>query len=163
MMTLKNLQKIKKIVKEFFSKISFKAEIEIEEKENVIFIGLKTEEPKILIGSQGKTLFLIQHLLKKILQKEINEKFFIDLDINDYKKKKIEFLKEKARLAADEVLLTKQQKVLEPMSAYERRIIHLELSSYQGITTESTGQEPQRAIIIQPNLNKQETPNKKDS
>ena len=163
MTTQKNLSEIKKIVKNFFNKISFNIEVEIKEKENIVFIETKTEEPKILIGSQGKTLFFIQHLLKRVLQKEMNENFFIDLDINSYKKKKIEFLKEKARLVAEEVFSTKQQKTLEPMSAYERRVIHLELSSYQGIITESVGQEPERAIMVQPGLDKQESLNKKDS
>ena len=162
MTILKNLSEIEKIIKDFFIKMSFDIEVEIEEKENIIFIEIKTEEPKILIGSQGKTLFLIQHLLKRILQKKIKESFFIDLDINNYKKKKIEFLKERARLMADEALLTKEQKVLEPMSAYERRIIHLELSSCQGIITKSIGQEPRRVVIIQPDLDKKEILDKEE-
>ncbi len=156
MITQKNLIEAKEIIKDFFNKTSFNVEIEIEKKENIIFIGLKIEEPKILIGVKGKTLFFIQHLLKKILQKKTKEKIFIDLDINDYKKKKIEFLKEKARLVANEVFLTKKQRALEPMSAYERRIVHLELASYQGIITESLGQEPRRMIIIQPEFEKEE-------
>ncbi len=147
---INNLEKIKQETKEFFKKMGFETEIEVEKQENIIFIKIKTTEPKILIGNQGKTLLSIQGLLRKIFQKQLEQKIFIDLDIDDYKKRKIEFLKEKARLIADEVFLLKKQKILEPMPAHERRIIHLELSSYQGVVTKSFGQEPNRMVIIQP-------------
>ena len=74
--------------------------------------------------------------------------FYIDLDINDYKKKKIEYLKETARAVADEVALTKKEKYLPSMPPYERRIIHMELASRSDVTTESIGQEPERKIVI---------------
>jgi spoIIIJ-associated protein len=59
-------------------------------------------------------------------------------------------LKEMARSATEEVVLTKKEKILPPMPAYERRIIHLELADNSNITTESVGQEPERRIVIRP-------------
>jgi len=96
----------------------------------------------------------VQRLLKVILKKQIipEEPFYVDLDINDYKKKKIEYLKEVARTTADEVTLTKKEKHLPPMSAFERRIIHLELASREDIITESIGLEPERKVVIGPHL-----------
>ena len=79
---------------------------------------------------------------------EIQKDFYVDLDINGYKKKKIDYLKEMAKNAADEVSLMKQEKILPPMPAYERRIVHLELAERKDITTESIGREPERKIII---------------
>ena len=76
------------------------------------------------------------------------EPFYIDLDINNYKKKKMEYLKELAKSVADEVAITKKEKELPPMSAYERRIIHLELAARGDVTTESIGQEPERKVVI---------------
>ena len=113
-------------------------------------IDLKMEEPQILIGERGRTLFEIQHLLKVILKRKITEDFYIDLDINDYKKKKNEYLKEIAQSIADEVVLNKEEKELSPMPSAERRIIHLELAERKDITTESIGREPERRIIIKP-------------
>jgi spoIIIJ-associated protein len=113
-------------------------------------IDLRTDEPQILIGEDGQTLLEIQHLLKAILKKKLKENFYIDLDINDYKKKKIKYLKDLAQKLADEVALTKKEKMLPPMSAYERRIIHLELAERGDVTTESTGQEPERKVIVRP-------------
>jgi len=127
--------------------------VEIEvlpEKDQTVPINLKTEEPQILIGEGGQTLTEIQHLLKAILKRKIEENFYIDLDINDYKKKKKEYLKELARSAADEVTLTKKEKILPPMPAYERRIIHLELAERNDVTSESIGKEPERRVVIRP-------------
>jgi len=151
MISQESLEKIKKITEEFFKKTTFEVEIEIlPQKDQTIPINIKSEEPQILIGEGGKTLLEIQHLLKAISKRKIEGNFYIDLDINNYKKKKIEYLKELARSVADEVALTKKEKKLAPMPAYERRIIHLELAGRPDVTTESTGQEPERSIVVKP-------------
>jgi len=152
MLNQNDLKKIKKITEEFFRKTTFEVEIELlPQKELTLPINLKTAEPKILIGERGQTLAEIQHLLKIIIKKKITEpSFYIDLDINDYKKKKIDYLKELARSTADEVSLTKKEKELSPMPSYERRVIHLELAERNDVTTESLGQEPERRVVIRP-------------
>ncbi|MCD6402414.1 hypothetical protein J7L36_00985, partial [bacterium] len=75
---------------------------------------------------------------------------YINLDINKYKKKKTEYLKELANSVADQVALTKKEKVLPPMQAFERRIIHLELADRSDVTTESIGKEPERRVVVKP-------------
>lgn len=147
-----NLQKIKEITQEFFTKTGLSIEaIEIKiPADSTIPINLKIDEPQILIGEGGQTLTELQKLLKLVIKKKavLDAPFFIDLDINDYKKKKAEYLKEVARSAADEVSLTKKEKLLPPMPAYDRRIIHIELASRSDVLTESVGQEPERGIVI---------------
>jgi len=151
MLNQQDLEKIKKLTKEFFEKTTFEVEVDVlPERDQTIPINLKTEEPQILIGEGGQTLLEIQHLLKAILKRQIPESFYIDLDINDYKKKKNEYLKEMARSAADEVALTKKEKILAPMPAYERRIIHLELAERSDVISESQGEEPERRVVIKP-------------
>ncbi len=153
MISSNDIKTIKKITEEFFGKTTFEVEMEVLPEENqTVPINLKIEEPQILIGEGGQTLNEIQHLLKAILRKKIDSKemFYIDLDINNYKKKKTEYLKETARLAADEVSLSKKEKMLAPMPAYERRIIHLELVNRSDVVSESIGEEPERKVIIKP-------------
>ena len=160
MISQEQLEEMKKTVKEFFEKASLEVEIEfLPPNDLTLPINLKTEDPQILIGERGQTLSELQHLLKAILKrtlrqsqgKRLNEEpFYIDLDINDYKKKKIDYLKEMARGLADEVALTKEEKILPPMPAYERRIIHLELAGRQDVATESIGKEPERQLVIRP-------------
>ena len=152
-----SIEKVKEITEEFFQKMTIQAKIEVKaQKEQTISIDLEIEDPQILIGEGGKTLNEIQYLLKAILRKKLfspeknNKVFFIDLDIVDYKKKKYQYLKELARSLADEVSLTKKEKILSPMLAAERRIIHLELAARSDATTESIGQEPERRIVIRP-------------
>lgn len=148
-----NLKIVEETAKEFFEKMNFEVEIKAAVPEKfTIVIDLKTEEPQILIGEEGQTLMEIQRILKMILKRKIivEGPFYIDLDINDYKKKKIIYLKETARLAADEVALIKKEKHLPAMPAYARRIIHLELSSRTDVVTESVGREPKRNVLIRP-------------
>ena len=150
MLDKKDLEKIKEGTERFFEKMNFEIEIGIKEnEENIVSVNLKTEEPQILIGKDGQTLMDIQHLLKRILRKNL-EQVFIDFDINEYKKKKREYLKELAQNSADEVVLTKKEKTLNPMSSYERRIIHIELSGRNDVETESIGEEMERRVVIKP-------------
>lgn len=151
-MTGDNLQKIKQTAEDFFKKIGFEFEaIEVKSpSDSAVPVDLKMAEPQILIGERGQTLAEIQHLLKAILRRKIDEPFFIDVDINGYKKNKIKYLKEMAKSVADEVSLLKKEKQLPPMPAYERRIIHLELAARNDVVSESLGQEPERGVVIRP-------------
>ncbi len=152
MINQENLNTIKKTAQDFFQQMGFEPEIEVKPvpNEETVEINLKMEEPQVLIGERGQTLGEIQHLLKAMLRRKIAEHFYINLDINDYKKRKIEYLKEMARSAAEEVALTKKEKILAPMPAFERRIVHMELANRENIISESIGQEPDRHIVIRP-------------
>jgi spoIIIJ-associated protein len=150
-MTKEQLKEIKKIVEEFFKKTTFEVEVDVlPENEKTVPIKIKAEEPQVLIGEGGQTLTEIQHLLKSILKRKIQEEFYVNIDINDYKEKKEDYLREMTRSAADEVILTRKEKELAPMPAYERRIVHMELSTKEGIEAESIGEEPDRRIVIRP-------------
>ena len=147
----RDLKKIKEIIERFFQKMSFQVQIEKEElKENTLIINLRSKEPQVLIGGGGKTLVDLQKILGKIIRRKVGKEIFLDLDINQYKKNKIEYLKDLAKSTADEVALSKKEKILPPMPSYERRIIHLELSQRGDVTTESIGEEPERRVAIKP-------------
>lgn len=169
-----NIKKIKEFVEEFFEKMTFKcSEIEvklntsttdqIENHKEIIDIVTKLDEPQILIGQQGQTLFEIQRILRLILNKQlyqtqnnkkevtINSKIlYLNLDINNYKNKKIEYLKTLAKELADQAVLDKNKKEFLPMSAYERRIIHTELSHRTDIITISRGEGTDRRVVVEP-------------
>ena len=118
------------------------------------------EDPQMLIGHNGQTLFELNRLLRIIVNKKLSrdakssaggqKSFYINVDINDYKKQKIQYLKDLALTMANEAALTKEKKVLPPMPAYERKIIHEQLSLRQDIVTESHGEGEARYIIIGP-------------
>jgi len=165
MLEQKDLNKIKEITKEFFDKMTISVssidaslsntekdlkdgQPQSQEDKKVVDLNIKLEEPQILIGQGGQTLFEIQRLLRTIFNKKFQDIFYLNLDINDYKNKKLEYLKSLARDLADEVALTKKERTLAPMSSYERRIIHAELSNRADVITESQGDGIDRHIII---------------
>lgn len=151
MLTKQDLTKIKEAIQEFFEKMTIPVEIKIKLlKEQTLPVNIETENPQILIGGKGQTLLEIQRLLKIILRRKIDKTFYLDLDINGYKEKKVEYLKQLACSVADDVALNKKEKILSSMPAYERRIIHLELADRENIVTESIGQEPERKVAVRP-------------
>ena len=153
MISPENLEKIKEISLDFFQRIEADAQITIEVSgDRSVQVSLMIEKPQMLIGNRGTILAEVQHLLKAILRRSVDEDFYVDLDINDYKKKKNEYLKQLSESLAEEVALTKKEKILPPMSACERRIVHLVLVDYEGIMTESTGEGLQRRVIIRVQL-----------
>jgi len=151
MLSQNDIDKIKDIVKSFFNKTSFDIDLEILPlQDKTIPIKIKTDEPRFLIGQNGQTLSDMQRLLKAILRKQILSDFYIDIDINDYKKKKIDYLHQLAKESADEAVLSNKEISLNPMSSYERRVVHMVLAERKDILVQSTGQEPYRKISIKP-------------
>jgi len=151
MLTRQELIKIKEITQEFFKKMTVSVEVEVKPlNEQTLPVNIEMEDPQILIGEKGQTLLEAQRLLKLILRRKIDKTFYLDLDINGYKEKKVKYLKQLAREVADEVSLKKEEKVLFPMPAYERRIVHLELADRESVTTESIDREPERKVIVRP-------------
>lgn len=106
----------------------------------------------MMIGEHGNNLIALEHLLKKILNTEKGELQDIKftLDINDYRLKRLEELKQDVKTAAKEVRMYRREAPLRPMSSFERRIVHLLLAEYPDIITESVGQDPNRKVIIKP-------------
>jgi len=173
MLEQKDINKIKEVAEGFFEKMTIEAsDIKVnlssvkkdsqgapnivDENRDVVDLSIKLEEPQILIGQQGQTLFDIQKLLRVILNRKLRaslgegEAFYLNLDINDYKNNKIEYLKDLAKTLADQAVLTKEEKELSPMSSYERRIIHSELSQRTDVIAESRGDGFDRHIVIRP-------------
>ena len=104
----------------------------------------------MLIGERGNNLSAIEYLLKRFIFKKYGEEMKFTLDVNDYRMKRLEDLKQDVKAAAKEVRLYQKEVPLRPMSSFERRIVHLLLAEYPDITTESIGREPERRVIIKP-------------
>ncbi len=113
-----------------------------------VIVKLELDDPKHLIGYRGKTIESIQSILNAMLQRQEVEYSKVFVEINDYKKEKEEKLKVYANKMADNVAKFKKPIKLEPMSAYERMIIHQELSTRNDVITESFGEEPRRVLVI---------------
>ena len=117
--------------------------------EYYITVEILGENTNSLIGYRGETLNAIQTLLSSIENKDIEEKIRIILDISGYKDKRKKVLEELADKISKTVIKTGKKVTLEPMPAYERKIIHSRLQNNKKVTTESVGEEPHRKIVVE--------------
>ena len=115
---------------------------------DMIEIVISGEDSNKLIGYRGDVINALQNILSAIGNKNIEHRVRISLDIGDYKEKREETLKELADKLEKTVKRTGKKVILEPMSAYERKIIHTELQNSDFVTTYSIGEEPHRKIVV---------------
>lgn len=148
------LEKIKIIIEALLEKLKVRGEVEFMETGEGTRFLIKTYEGALLIGENGQNLLALNHLVKKIAEHDLSggddEKIIFSLDVNDYQAKKIDDLKNLARLNAQRVRYFKKEITLKPMTSFERRIIHAVLTESPDITTESVGEEPNRKVVIKP-------------
>lgn len=113
-----------------------------------IYININGQGTNFLIGYRGETLNALQTLMSSIANKNIEEKVRVILDISGYREKRKKVLEDLAEKVAKTVVKTKKKVTLEPMSAYERKIIHSKLQNNSKVMTESVGEEPNRKVVI---------------
>lgn len=150
----KQIKIISALLEEILEKMTLVGSVEYFEAEYGHVFTIKTKEAGILIGEDGKHLIALSHIVKKIaenrLRKDKADPISFVLDINDYQLKKLEDLKNTARMSAQRARFFKKDLEMDPMSAYDRRIIHSILGEYPDIKTESVGDDPNRRIVIKP-------------
>ncbi len=142
------LNQIKAYLKQLVEGLGLKIELESNIREDSYNIKMFSDNNPILIGKNGQTLKALETLIKQKLLKDWKIYFKINLDVEDYKAKRIDYLEKLAVRTAREVRSTKIDATLENMNSYERRIIHNKLTDFKGIITTSEGEEPNRHIII---------------
>lgn len=146
-----NIKQAQEIVLEFFDKMTLP--VVVEEKnanDKILKIEVHSQEAQALIGYQGKNLGDIQSILAKIIRKKLGDDIFLDIDVNGYKGEKEQRFCDLAQDTADEVVSTGREKVLFPMNAFERRIVHTELSKRSDVKTESIGLGDDRKVVVRP-------------
>lgn len=116
-----------------------------------IVCNIKTDSgSNFLIGQNGDNLYALQHLVRLIVRKKTDERVKFILDVNSYKKEKNESIVHLAKDMAKKAVEEGKAVALRPMSAYERRLVHMELSENEDIMTESIGEGEERKIVIKP-------------
>lgn len=120
----------------------------INKNDTKIEVLISGEGSSTLIGYRGETLYALQNILSAVANKNFSEKILVIVDVEGYKEKREETLKNLAIKIAKTVEKTKKTIKLEPMQAYERRIIHSCLQDSKFVKTESIGEEPRRRVVI---------------
>lgn len=139
-------------VTEFLNKIIDTAQVdatlEMAETDEGIEVRIVGSDVGTLIGRHGETLYAIQYLSNLILNQHKKEYTRVSLDIENYKKDRQAKLESMAKRAAGRVMKYKRPVSMDPMPAFERRIVHSALQEYPELETSSTGEEPRRYVVI---------------
>ena len=143
---------LKQLIASTINNISIGTGINIDYKINIepdmINVSCYSDNSAALIGKNGKMLNSIQLILRKIVEINTNLNLRINLDIEDYKKRKVNKLEREVKKLIKEVLSTKVDIKLDSMNSYERRIVHNLVSNYKELTTVSEGETPNRYVVI---------------
>lgn len=130
-------------------RMGVKADIEITRRDGKsIVVNLSGSNMGAVIGRRGETLDAIQHLTNYVINRGSDKHMHICVDAESYRAKREESLVRLAEKMAAKVIKYKRSMALEPMNSYERHIIHAALQDYEGVSTSSTGTEPNRRVVV---------------
>lgn len=149
-MTKKEEKIIKATTDKLFTLLGVTAQFAIEQTEETIEIVLTTEESGMLIGYHGETLEALQLILSLCISQALGKFVRISVEIGDYKKNRIEYLKHLIEQTKEKVILEKKDIALPHLKSWERRIVHMLLQDDQDVASESMGEGRERILTIRP-------------
>ena len=139
---------VKNFLDSFLKLIGDDIEYKINKNEFGLEVIIEGNESGMLIGYRGENLYALQTIISAVANKGSNEKIRVLLDIQNYKEKREKTLQNLAIKVSKAVEKNRKPVTLEPMQAYERKIIHSALQNSETVKTESIGEEPKRRVVI---------------
>jgi spoIIIJ-associated protein len=154
-MEKKSIEIIKELIRDLLEKAGFAPEVEIkeskeEDQEGIICNVKIAEDSNLLIGQYGVNLQAFQHIARIIIRKKTSEKINFTLDVNSYRDQKNQSIIELAQEAAGQAINEGRVVIMKPMSAYERRLVHMEIAKNDKVATESVGEGEDRKVLVKP-------------
>ncbi len=132
-----------------------KVEVEAEMTDGSISLNVTGEDAGVLIGKNGQTLDALQYILNRIVNRQLEKKVLVVVDIENYRKRRRESLVEMAKKMAEKAKRLRRPVSTNPMSARDRRIIHLALKDDRQLETKSKGEGLLKKVVIYPKLRSQ--------
>lgn len=143
---------IKNLIEEFLNKGGFsfdEVSVSLDMDAGSYWVSIKSGDSKVLIGRQGETMQAINYLLKRAVENKYKENTpRVIIDVNDYQKTKIDRIKTTAYMMAERARFFKSSVELEPMNAFERRVVHEFISGQDDLESESSGVGRSRRVVI---------------
>lgn len=145
-------EKVSEILENLLGLLGLEGSFEIEERQDGVFVSIDAEDAGILIGRNGETLSSLQLILNLIASRQIGGEDLkrVVVDVSSWRKSKEDDLAQKAKNWAAKVLETKEPMELNPMPAWQRRIVHMAIESTEGVKSESIGEGQDRRLVISP-------------
>ena len=141
-------ENIEKFLKEYLPLVNEELKYDVKVNEYTIDVNIEGDGSGLLIGYRGDTLNALQTLISAIADKYGTERIQVILDIEGYREKRAKTLEELAEKKASQVRKTRKDITLDPMSAFERKVIHTKLQEYSDIETYSIGKNENRRVVI---------------
>jgi spoIIIJ-associated protein len=142
--------KAEKFLNNVFAKMNTNVQMFIDEDEEGVYVKIKGEDSGIIIGRRGETLEALQYLCCLAINNGKENYKKVIIDVEDYRKKREDTLVKLSNKLAEKVIKSRKNITLEPMTPYERRIIHATLQNNKYVKTYSVGDEPNRKVVISP-------------
>jgi spoIIIJ-associated protein len=146
----------RRTVADLLEKMKIPAKIEVryggpdEEGQRPVLVDVQGDDLGVLIGRRAEILNALQYITNLIVSKQVEQWAQVIIDVQGYRARHERQLRQMAQRMADQAMKAGRRQVLEPMSASDRRIIHLELRDHPSVTTQSVGEEPTRKVTIVP-------------
>jgi spoIIIJ-associated protein len=144
------VNKTTKLLREVLLAMKLPVDFKVDNDSQIIKVNMQGDDLGVLIGRRGETLDALQYLINLAVNKDLEKRYKIILDVEDYRRRREDTLHSLATKLADKAKRRGKSIVLEPMNAHERRIIHTALQTRDDIYTFSEGEEPYRKIVIAP-------------
>lgn len=142
-------ENVDNFLKDFINKVDNSLKYEVKIENYIIMIEITGQKAGVLIGYRGETLNSLQNILSAIANREAGERIKVSLDIEGYRSKREKILEDLAEKVAKTVLKTGKSITLEPMSPYERKVIHNKLQGNNKVQTHSIGENDKRRVVIE--------------
>ena len=139
-------------VRELVERMGLDAEVEAQGSGDVMYVDVwgadSDEDMGVLIGKRGHTLESIQELVRSSIHRQLGERCAVQVDVEDYRKRRRSRVAGMAREAGRKVRKTGRPEALEPMPAFERKVVHDAIAELGGLETASEGEGPSRHVVI---------------
>ena len=145
---LEGKKSVEEFLKDFISKLNKDLEYKINQEENSINVDIDGKDAGFLIGYRGEVLNSLQIILSNIANKKIDGKVKVLLNVGGYREKREKDLQNLASKIASTVVKNNRKITLEPMTAFERKVIHTKLQENNRVKTYSIGEEPYRKVVV---------------
>ena len=141
---------VKETLTTIINLMNLKPTFEVKRRDNSINIKIYSDNNSILIGKNGRSIQALQLLIRQMLANKLTNEVLVNLDVENYKEKKLKSIEFLAKKIAREVSKTKVETKMDSMNSYERRVVHNLLANNKYVYTESIGEEPNRCVVIKP-------------
>ncbi|MFO8102257.1 MAG: RNA-binding cell elongation regulator Jag/EloR [Dehalococcoidia bacterium] len=141
----------REVLEKLLSMVEVEGTVEVipsEDEKTPAMLNITTSNPGILIGRRGQALSALQYMVNFLASRRLKSSVKVLVDVADYRKRRREELQNMALRIADLVRTNQRSITMEPMGAWERRIVHLTLREEEGITTGSTGYGERRKVVV---------------